>query len=238
MNYLHLILNGWRDTKEKKYLDRYFFKKFKEAERDRFIEIDEFFEGCFKIIEFFEALIAKDSDNNQPICERYINVYNPPLSLSGYPKLYLDHIISLKEALQLAYYKLTNQNYPDGSSETIKLTKSDKILLSHQIKTNPEPETLSDLITHKNSVEIIENVKIQYRNIKGKRLKLLLKAFQDLDLLPKERIAQKFHNCCKIEFDWNIASYNAMNGYNYNEKTDKDELNSMKKYLETLTKQK
>lgn len=112
-------------------------------------------------------------------------------------------------------------------------------LLPHQTETNPEQtETLSDLITHKNSVEIIESIKIQYRNIKGKRLKLLLIAFQDMGLLPKERIAKKFHECCLIEFDWDIASYNAMNGYNYNENTDKDELNSMKKYLETLTKQK
>jgi hypothetical protein len=108
-----------------------------------------------------------------------------------------------------------------------------------QTETNTkQTETLNDLITHKNSIEIIESVKIQYRNIKGKRLKLLLIAFQDLGLLPKERIAKKFHECCLIEFDWDIASYNAMNGYNYNEKTDKDELNSMKKYLETLTKQK
>jgi len=101
-----------------------------------------------------------------------------------------------------------------------------------------QAETLSDLITNINSTEIVEKVKIKYRNIKGKRLKLLLKAFQDLELLPKERIAKKFYNCCKNEFDWNIASYNAMNGYNYNERTDKDEIETMKKFLVKLTKTK
>ncbi|MDD4429541.1 MAG: hypothetical protein PHG64_14295 [Paludibacter sp.] len=100
----------------------------------------------------------------------------------------------------------------------------------------PPKETLSDLITNQNSLEIVENVKIQYRNVKGKRLKLLLMAFQDLELLPKERIAKKFHDCCKNEFDWDVASYTAMNDYNYNERTDNDELNSMKQYLNALTK--
>lgn len=124
-------------------------------------------------------------------------------------------------------------NYKDALNKIIKENNP------LQPKIKPEQKNkLSDLITHINKVEIVENLKIHYWNIKGKRLKLLLMAFQHLDLLPKERIAQKFYNCCKNEFDWNIASYNAMNGYNYNEKTDKDELNSMKKYLETLTKQK
>ena len=54
--------------------------------------------------------------------------------------------------------------------------------------------------------------------IKGKRLKLLLLALQDLGLLPKERIAKKFHDCCKNEFDWDIARYSAMNDYKYNDK--------------------
>jgi len=99
-----------------------------------------------------------------------------------------------------------------------------------------QTETLSNLITHQNSVEIIKGIKIQYKNIKGKRLKLLLTALQELNLLPKERIAQKFYDCCKNEFDWNIASYNAMNGYEYNLSIDSSELTNMKQYIETLSK--
>jgi hypothetical protein len=95
---------------------------------------------------------------------------------------------------------------------------------------------LSDLITHQKSIEIVEGIKIQYKNIKGKRLKLLLLALQDLELLPKERISQKFFNSCKYEFDWDIASYNAMNMYKYNDITDRDEFNSMKQFLKTLIK--
>jgi hypothetical protein len=108
-----------------------------------------------------------------------------------------------------------------------------------ETKTEQEtPKTLSDLITHHNSIEIIERVKIQYKNIKGKRLKLLMLAFQDLKLLPKERVAQKFYDCCKKEFDWDIASYNAMNGYDYNDVTDSAELQYMKQFIEKIIKTK
>jgi hypothetical protein len=95
---------------------------------------------------------------------------------------------------------------------------------------------LSDLITHEKNMEIIEGIKVQYKNIKGKSLKLLLMAFQELNLLPKDRISKKFHDCCKNEFNWDIASYNAMNGYIYNEITDTNEFNSKKQYLEELIK--
>lgn len=115
------------------------------------------------------------------------------------------------------------------------------------LKTNtelpPQPiakqnDKLSDLITHQKSIEIIDAIKIQYKNIKGKRLKLLLLALQELDLLPKERIAQKFYNCCKAEFGWDVASYSAMNDYQFNESTDLTELDRMKLYLETKIKAK
>ena len=103
-------------------------------------------------------------------------------------------------------------------------------------KETQKEKTLSDLITHQNSVEIVEGIKIQYKNIKGKRLKLLLLALQELNLLPNERIAQKFYDCCKAEFGWDVASYPAMNDYQYNERTDLTELNSMKQYLKTKLK--
>lgn len=95
-------------------------------------------------------------------------------------------------------------------------------------------ETLSDIITHPKKTEITEGIKTQYKNIKGKRLKLLLMALQELNLLPKERIALKFHNLCKSEFDWDIASYQAMNDYQYNDYQDQTELDHMKQYLENL----
>jgi hypothetical protein len=95
-------------------------------------------------------------------------------------------------------------------------------------------EVLSDLITHTKSKEIVNFIKVNYKNIRGKRLKLLLLVFQELQLLPKERIAQSFHNCCKNEFKWDIASYNAMNGYNYNKHTDSETIEEMKANIKKI----
>jgi hypothetical protein len=142
-------------------------------------------------------------------------------------------LISDKNEIQLEIYFTTLL------SEISKFIENEQALPIQQIEPEPELEitkTLSVLITHTKSVEIVKSVKVQYKNIKGKRLKILLLAFQDLKLLPIERTAQKFHECCKKEFDWNIASYNAMNGYNFNESTDNVEFTSMKQYLETLIK--
>lgn len=97
-----------------------------------------------------------------------------------------------------------------------------------------QPETLGSIITHKEAETLVSGIKTQYKNIKGKRLKLLLIALQELELLPKERIAKKFHTLCNNEFNWKIASYNAMNGYNFNSHTDTDEVEGMKQYIKTL----
>ncbi|WP_248905365.1 hypothetical protein [Flavobacterium sp. K5-23] len=167
-------------------------------------------------------------------------------------KLHLDTksytlLISDKNEIQLEIY------FKTLLSEILKFIEAEQVLPIRDIETITEQETpiseqetpiteqetpitLSDVITHANSVEIVERVKVQYKNIKGKRLKLLLLAFQDLNLLPKERIANKFHKCCEKEFDWEIASYTAMNGHKFNEVTDSVEFTSMKQYLETLIK--
>lgn len=127
---------------------------------------------------------------------------------------------------------------PDEITESERKYSITDILKAPVLPPPPKEKTLSELITDQNSVEIVEGIKIQYKNIKGKRLKLLLLALQELNLLPKERIAQKFYNCCKAEFGWNVASYPAMNDYQFNDRTDQFELNEMKQYLETKIKAK
>jgi hypothetical protein len=105
------------------------------------------------------------------------------------------------------------------------------------VEQNPvteQPETLSSIITNSASEDLVNGLKIKCKNIKGKRLKLLLIALQELELLPKERIAKKFHTLCEKEFDWHIASYNAMNGYEFNPRTDIDEVEGMKDWIKKL----
>jgi hypothetical protein len=126
---------------------------------------------------------------------------------------------------------------PDEIAEAERKFSITDILKAPTLPPQPiakQNDKLSDLITHQKSVEIVEGIKIRYKNIKGKRLKLLLLALQELNLLPKERIAKKFYNCCKAEFGWDVASYTAMNDYQINEYTDEFELDNMKKFLEEI----
>lgn len=99
---------------------------------------------------------------------------------------------------------------------------------------NKKPQTLKDLICHEKSEEIVNTIKIKYKNIKGKRLKLLLMAFQELELIPKERENSNFYRLCKKEFNWKIASYTAMNDYAYNIKIDEVEFSEMKLFIKNL----
>jgi hypothetical protein len=108
----------------------------------------------------------------------------------------------------------------------------------NDIETKPiKSVRLSDLITHEKSIEIVEKIKVDFKNIKGKRLKLLYQALMELNLLPKERHGKKFHDLCQKEFDWNIAKYQSMNDYKYNELTDKSELTSFKEQIKQVMNQ-
>jgi hypothetical protein len=171
------------------------------------------------------------------------DIYSFYTVYSAYDREYLDYAINSNYTVEhyRQYYKVVLdylKSFYDASPidglptcQPIETEEETDQLENEQKK---QSATLSDLITHQNSVKIVEGIKIKYKNIKGKRLKLLLLAFQDLDLLPKERLAQKFYDCCKKEFEWDIASYNAMNGYNFNNVIDNEVCSKMKEYLKTL----
>lgn len=146
-------------------------------------------------------------------------------------KLKQGYVNSSKDEEQ-RYRKILKEWFADEKRFIDEVTPIVKALPPQPIA--KQNDKLSDLITHKKSIEIIDAIKTQYKNIKGKRLKLLLEALQALKLLPNERIAKAFYDCCKREFDWDVASYTAMNDYQFNEYTDKIELDNMKKFLEEI----
>ncbi len=125
-----------------------------------------------------------------------------------------------------------------------KITEQQEINIDNNttiIKTKQKHD-LCEIITHSRSKEIVRGIKVQYKNIKGKQLKLLLLALQQLNLLSTDRIAKQFHECCDAEFDWDIASYNAMNGHKYNKEIDiqrnqgieTKEIEKKKKFINSL----
>jgi hypothetical protein len=266
MNYLDLVTEGYFDENNRAFLENYFLREYKKAEKEQFFEANEFFSGCMKVIECWENYLQKK------VFERKKELY---LLLNGakngkllYDDLEGKTIEQLRQETIENCEKELEDVRPDGIgsiSYTVNLSSLTKGRIRYNMdynevlqiklsickafqKTQPQEEELppqsmtkqsdklSDLIIHQKSIEIVEGIKNKYKNIRGKRLKLLLLAFQDLELLPNERIVQKFHECCKNEFDWDIATYNAMNGYKFNDFTDKAERKNMKQYLETLIK--
>ena len=142
-------------------------------------------------------------------------------------------LIQIARILDLSYYK---ENIAKSNIDNLQAEIYFKYILYKEhlekllgikrniINSNGSKKTinkLSELIGHELSEKIISDIKIKYKNIKGKRLKLLLLSLKELELLPQERIAKKFHDFCDSEFNWDIASYTAMNGYSYNPKVDK-----------------
>lgn len=273
MDYLEIVLQGYFNENNREFLEKYFLREYKKAEKEQFFESDEFFNGCLKVIENWEKYLQNKVDKRKlelnlllseakngtltysdmegktikqkrqetiDMCEQELKEVRPDgigsfsytihlLSLTNgriaYNMAY-NEVLEIKLSIHKAFYKTITNILPLPPQPTE--TKAEQ----------ETPNKLSNLITHKNCDEIIEAIKIRYKNIKGKQLKLLLMSLQDLELLPKERIAQKFYDCCKEEFDWEIASYNAMNGYVYNELTDKNIIDKMKQYIETLIKTK
>ena len=54
MNYLEIVLQGYFNDNNREFLERYFFREFKKAEKEQFFEAVEFFNGCMKVIEGWE----------------------------------------------------------------------------------------------------------------------------------------------------------------------------------------
>lgn len=219
------IINGWD------YLNTY-IEAYKEGEQ--------YFETEFKV----STNTLYGANAEQYVRDIHLNFFHVQHTGTNegwsYVKKQYPIILTHKAVKEFGYYSgIVNKVEEQVKKYPRLFATFDKC--EHNLPPQPiakQNDKLSDLITHQKGIEIIDAIKIQYKNIKGKQLKLLLIALQDLKLLPKERIAQKFYNCCKAEFGWNVASYTAMNDYQFNDRTDQFELNEMKQYLETKIKAK
>lgn len=54
MEYLEIVLQGYFNEDNRAYLERYFFREFKKAEKEQFFAADEFFNGCLRVLENWE----------------------------------------------------------------------------------------------------------------------------------------------------------------------------------------
>ena len=174
------------------------------------------------------------------------NNYTFYTDLNDSTKEYSDFAISNKYDAEyyLQYYKAVLKYLKSFKAE--KIIEPQEINIENNtttIKTKKKP-VLSEIITHTRRKEIVEGIRDQYKNSKGKQLKLLLLALQQSDLLPTEGIALKFHQCCEAEFDWDTGTYTGMNDHKYDKETDikfkkgtrTKEIEKMKKFINSLIK--
>lgn len=54
MDFLDLVLKGYTNKNNREFLDKYFYREFKKAEKEHYFEPEEFFKGCFDIVESFK----------------------------------------------------------------------------------------------------------------------------------------------------------------------------------------
>lgn len=59
MNYLEIVLQGYFNENNREFLENYFFREFKKAEKEQYFEADEFFNGCINVIESWEKYLQE-----------------------------------------------------------------------------------------------------------------------------------------------------------------------------------
>lgn len=83
MNYLEIVLKGYFNDNNRKFLEKYFLREYKKAEKDDFLEADEFFSGCLEVIESFEKHLEDNvNERKRELTFMLINAKNGTLSFA------------------------------------------------------------------------------------------------------------------------------------------------------------
>jgi hypothetical protein len=72
MNYLEVVLQGYFNENNREFLDKYFFREFKKAEKEHFFEADEFFNGCLKFVDILKENYKKQYIEIQSELNNYL----------------------------------------------------------------------------------------------------------------------------------------------------------------------
>jgi hypothetical protein len=65
MDFLEIILNGYFNENNRKFLDSYFLREFKKAEKEYYYDKDSFFYGCLNVINGFERHLENELHNRK-----------------------------------------------------------------------------------------------------------------------------------------------------------------------------
>ncbi len=113
MDYLEIVLRGYFDDNNRGYLENYFYREFKKAEKQFFLP-DAFFGGCRKIIEQLEQhirfkLLNRKGDSSINENDFTTHLENVPGGWGTYD-IHKIELSIIKEAINKAFHKATNSN--------------------------------------------------------------------------------------------------------------------------------
>ncbi|MEY5042262.1 MAG: hypothetical protein RLZZ414_1826 [Bacteroidota bacterium] len=187
MNYLEIVLHGYFNENNREFLDKYFFREFKKAEKEHFFEADEFFNGCLKIVDILKENYKKQYIEIQSELNKY---------LVSVKKEDRDNEFIQQQKEEIEYLKLNgNTNFRLNNGKNVVLKIEEISYIQNAIeqalkKTQPEIEHSKPqpiikqkseqnikLITFKNS-ETIEKIHTELKGYFPKKEAELLKALQ------------------------------------------------------------
>lgn len=115
MDYLSILLEGYLDENSRRHLDKYYFRKWKEAEKEHYTAI-EFFEGCLHEIHNLENKIQQQVESHKLQLKNYIQMSSNSENIKIWEKELEKIPQHWKKSYTVSLSELTNQEYNGGLS--------------------------------------------------------------------------------------------------------------------------
>lgn len=133
MDYLSILLEGYLDENSRRHLDKYYFRKWKEAEKEHYTAI-EFFEGCLHEIHKLENKIQQQVESRKLQLKNYIQMSSNSENIKIWEKELEKIPQHWKTSYTVSLPELTNQKYNGGLSWAEIQSIKEKINLIIQAK--------------------------------------------------------------------------------------------------------
>jgi len=248
MNYLEVILRGYLDENSRGYLEDYFIREYKKAEKEHF-GADEFFEGCIKAINNVKQIcvdrcgkaksrlysVLYNAENKEPKDEKIIELCKQELaaiSEHNYPavlfelsnklppgNLYYSEMLEIENRINAAHRKVSIPQQPESKIE------------------KKTPVSFTMYLKHDKADLLAELLKNEFIAEKGKGLAILRKVLEETDpqiLIIPDRESKRYFEAMKQYFGRDIGSFNGFKDFKYIEDKHKTEYQKTKQRVNNI----
>lgn len=124
MDFLQIVLDGWFNSINRDNLENYFLRSFKKAERDEFLDLKTFSDGCWEAIESLIKLIETKSINKRKQ-DLYYLLSSANIETVNYAKDELDFINNRGGDMEFSYpITYDGQSYQCKYGEMLQLKRT------------------------------------------------------------------------------------------------------------------